>query len=336
MFGELNLNKRLRIVRFSGDTLPSKESFDDLKDVILECEDLYPGIDKWYKKKVEPGVRAKDRIAFVIYNKEQPIAAAVLRKGKNAKLCSMRILADHREKGLGKLLISLIAKEIRDQSKKIHFTAPLQVWSKWEKFFASYGFVNNGPASVQYRLFEEELGCSANFQDLWNAVIRKLPSVIEHFTLNGNTGHSDIVFSIHPEHIQKIISGQKRVEIRRKFSNKWKGASALLYASSPRREFVGEALIGEIITDSPKNIWSNWAEGIGCSADEFASYCKGLERVSAIIFADVNLFKQPILHSQLEHLLDKDLKPPQSYCEVKKDSIWPTALSLTYLLQSSL
>lgn len=336
MFTQFRINKELKIVRFDGDPLISEDYNKNLENIIVECEDLYPGIDIWFKKKVKPGLKNKDRVAFLVYHDERAIGAAVLRKGEDAKLCSMRILPDAQDKGIGSLLISLIAKEVRDKSKRIHFTAPSQVWTKWEQFFRSYGFQNNGPAAIQYRLFDEELACSADFKNLWKTVIHKLPAIIENFTLNGNTAHCDIVLSIRPEHAEKIISGKKKIEIRRKFSNKWKGASALLYASSPRREFVGEAEIGEIITGTPEKIWSDWQSEIGCSYDEFASYCKGAERVTALIFADVKPFKLPILQSQIQHLIQQDLKLPQSHCEVKKDTIWPTALSLSCLLQSSL
>jgi predicted transcriptional regulator/N-acetylglutamate synthase-like GNAT family acetyltransferase len=336
MFTELSINRNLKIVKFGGEYAPPPDSLNHLKEMVEECEDLYPGIDIWFKKKVLSGLEEKNRSALLVYHDSRPIGAAVIRKGDNAKLCSLRVLPEEQKKGLGHLLIAVVANEVRNIATHIHFTAPSKLWFELEQFFKSYGFVNNGLAGVQYRLFDQELACSANFKDVWKGVVDKLPSIIENFTLNGNTAHCDLVFSIRPAFAERIIRGRKRIEIRRRFSTKWKGATALLYASSPLRQFVGEAIIGDIITSSPERIWSNWKDELGCTFNEFASYCNGASEVSAIIFKEVRAFNDPIPQIQMEQLIQRDLKAPQSFLEVKKQTAWPTALSLSCLIRASL
>jgi len=336
MFGELKINRELRIVKFGGDFLPEEDCFDHLRNLIEECEDIYPGIDIWFKRKVKPRLQSKERTGFLVYHKQLPIGAAVLRKGNDTKLCSMRIREDDQAKGIGTLLLSLLAAEIRNKAEKIHFTAPSQIWFKWESFFKSFGFQNNGPAGTQYRLFDEELACSANFPVVWKAVLEKLPAVINNLTLNGNTAHCDLVLSIRPTFAQKIVTGEKKVEVRRKFSRKWEGSTALIYASTPLRQFIGEAVIGKVITKSPGEIWAEWRNELGCSYDEYTSYCQGAAQVSAVIFSEVRPFRDPIPEIQMEQLVKRDLKPPQSYCGVDADSVWPTALSISCLLRASL
>ncbi|MCK4427593.1 MAG: GNAT family N-acetyltransferase [candidate division Zixibacteria bacterium] len=336
MFNELNINRNLKVVKFGGDYVPRPESLSHLEQMVEECEDLYPGIDIWFKKKVVPGLEEKNRVALLVYHDSRPIGSVVVRKGDDAKLCSLRVLPEEQKKGLGHLLIALVANEIRSMATHVHFTAPSKLWFELEQFFKDYGFVNNGLAGVQYRLFDQELACSADFKSVWKGVVDKLPSIIENFTLNGNKAHCDLVFSIRPAFADRIINGRKRVEVRRRFSNKWKGATALLYASSPLRQFVGEAIIGDIITSTPDKIWSDWKDELGCTFDEFGSYCNGASQVSAIIFEEVKVFKDPIPQAQMEHLVQKDLKAPQSFCEVKKQTVWPTALSLSCLLRANL
>ena len=335
-FAELSVNRNLKVVKFGGDFVPPPDSLRHLEQIVEECEDLYPGIDIWFKKKILPGLEEKNRVAFLVYNDSRPIGAAVVRKGNDAKLCSLRVLPEEQKKGLGHLLIALVANEIRNTASHVHFTAPSQLWFELEQFFKSYGFVNNGLAGAQYRLFDEELSCSADYKNVWSGVVNKLPSVIENFTLNGNRSHCDLVLSIRPNFAEEIIKGRKMVEIRRRFSSKWKGATALIYASSPSRCFVGEALIGEVITTSPDRVWSNWKDELGCTFDEFASYCKDASEVSAIIFKEVKPFKDPIPQIQMEQLIRQDLKAPQSFLEVKKQTVWPTALSLSCLMRANL
>ncbi|MCK4404849.1 MAG: GNAT family N-acetyltransferase [candidate division Zixibacteria bacterium] len=336
MFTELQVNRNLRVVKFGGDFVPPAESLKHLEQMVEECEDLYPGIDIWFKKKVIPGLEEKNRVAFLVYHDSRPIGSAVVRKGNDSKLCSLRVLPEEQKKGLGHLLIALVASELRNMAAHVHFTAPSKLWFELEQFFRSYGFVNNGLAGVQYRLFDDELACSADFAKLWSGVIKELPAIIENFTLNGNRAHCDLVFSIRPTFAEKIIKGRKKVEVRRRFSTKWKGATALLYASAPSRHFVGEAIIGEVITSSPEKIWSDWKDELGCTFDEFASYCNGASEVSAIIFKEVTPFKYPIPQIQMEHLVQQELRAPQSFLQVKKQTAWPTALSLSCLMRVNL
>jgi len=334
-FTELKVNQNLSVIKFGGDYRPPPQSLDHLKAMVEECEDLYPGIDVWFKKKVVPGLDQKDRVAFLVYHNSRPIGSAVIRKAEDAKLCSLRVLAEEQKKGLGHLLIALVANELRNVATHVHFTAPSQLWQGLQQFFESYGFVNHGPSRSQYRLFDPEFACGADFSKVWTGVIEKLPAVIENFTLNGNKAHCDLVFSIKPTFAERIVRGQKRVEIRRKFSDKWKGATVLLYASAPARHFVGEATIGEVITKSPETIWLDWKQELGCSFDEFTSYCNGAPQVSAVIFREVRPFKDPIPQMQMEHLMQKDLKAPQSFLQVKRQSLWPTALSLSCLMRAN-
>jgi len=214
-FNELNVNRNLRVVKFSGDYVPPPESLNHLEEMVEECEDLYPGIDIWFKKKVVPGLEEKNRMALLVYHDSHPIGAAVVRKGEDAKLCSLRVLPEEQKKGLGHLLIALVANELRNIAAHVHFTAPSELWSQLQQFFKSYGFVDNGLAGVQYRLFDQELACSADFRSVWKGVVDKLPSIIENFTLNGNKAHCDLVFSIRPAFADRIIKGRKRVNLVR-------------------------------------------------------------------------------------------------------------------------
>ena len=334
-YHQLNLNRELRVVRLTGDCVPHEGPYTHLRTLVEECEDLYPGIDLWFKQKVKPGLESKRRAALLVYHHERPIGAALVRRGEDAKLCSMRILPDEQHKGIGSLLMGLIAAEVRsDLTGRMHFTIPEELWCEKEGFFSNYRFVNQGPAAIQYRLFDQELACSADFKDVWTAVVERLPRTIEAFTLSGNSAHCDLVLSVHPPHAAAIASGEKSVEVRRSFPKKWKGASALLYATKPQQHFVGEAIIREVIIDSPETIWSNWKTEIQCTAEEFAAYCRGASQVSALILSDVRPFKSPIPKTQMEHLIQKDIKAPQSYCEVREGTVWPTALSLSCLLLS--
>jgi predicted transcriptional regulator/GNAT superfamily N-acetyltransferase len=323
-------------VRFGGTCGKENERLADLRTLIEECENNYPGIDIWFKKKVEADFRSEKRSGFLIYENDLPIGAAIVRKGSDAKLCSMRIREEEQRKGIGTLLLSLVAGEIRNAAARIHFTAPYEIWSKWESFFKSFGFQHLGFAKIQYRLFDKDVFCTAKYSDVWSAILKKLPKMVENLTLNGNSAHCDLVLSVRPKFAQKIVSGIKRIEIRRRFPNKWEGASVLLYASSPACQFVGEALIERVVTKPVDDIWAECKRDLGCTHDQFMAYCHGAKQVAALVLSQVKRFKKPIKKADIQGLIGRNLSSPQSYSKIDTHSAWPTAVSLGCLMGTGL
>ena len=51
---------------------------DQHKTVVLEAEDLYPGIDIWYNKKVKPGLEEGERIGYLIQKNGSPVGEITL------------------------------------------------------------------------------------------------------------------------------------------------------------------------------------------------------------------------------------------------------------------
>lgn len=335
-FRDCAITQSLRVVRFGGAELPEKQALNDLRELVEECEDVYPGIDVWFGKKVKTGFTSGERSAFLVYQDGLPVAGTILRKGSSAKLCSMRILEDSQRNGLGTLLMSLVAAEARRLSERIHFTAPYEVWSKWESFFRSFGFTDYGFAKTQYRLFDDELVCGADFDDIWKAVLRKLPQTVENLTVNDSPGSCDLVISVKPAFAARIVSGAKRIEIRRRFPDKWEGARVLIYSSSPARQFVGEAVIEKVLTKPVDDIWAECKKDIGCTHGQFMAYCHGAKQVAALVFSEIKRFKKPIKKADMQSMIGRNLSSPQSYRKIDTNSAWPTAISLSCLLGTGL
>jgi predicted transcriptional regulator len=332
----LHINTDLKIIRFGGNHRPISESLNDLETLVKESENYYPGIDKWFDKKVVPGLKGSDRRAYVLYENEKPVGSAVLRLGKDTKICSVRLKEEIQGQGIGNLLFCLLAIEMRHSASIVHFTAPESLWIQKNNFFKNLGFEFHGIASQQYRLFEQEFSCGTSFGNYWQRVVNLLPKALENITINGKSNNYDLVISIKPEHANNIVDGKKRVEIRRSFSQKWQNSRVLIYSSSPQKHFVGEAVIGEIHSANPQKVWEIWKDEIGCTKEDYFSYCKGSEKVYAITFSDINKFRHSIPKTQIELLIKKDLNPPQSYCEVQKGNVWPLATSLSSLLMAHL
>lgn len=337
------VKREIKVVHFGGeDLIPNSDWLKDLKTIVEESEDLYPGIDLWFKRSVAPElVRRSARSALLFYDGDNPVAGTVIRRGiKSTKICNMRALPEYQKMGFGKLIMNLILAEIRhDHTKNIHFTIPAQMWEgDVGDFFRRYGFKFKEEAKTQYRqmdLFNPELACAAPYKVVWQKLIEMLAESMENFELEGKFGDLDLMLSLHPKLAKLITDGEKRVEIRRRFNNKWEGARMLLYAAAPERCFVGEATVIKVIADTPQNIWSVWKDEVGCSSEEFFGYCRGRSQVYALVLGDVKRYKSPIFKSQLEVHTRSTLKTPQSYLAIKSNEEWSKAIRVGRLLSAN-
>jgi predicted transcriptional regulator len=304
--------------------------------LLVSNEAMYPNIRSWFRGKVVPDLRSGSRVAFIGYEGERPIITAVVKKGGMAKFCHLRIEDEFQDNYLGVMFFALMALEVRRCAKEIHFTLPESLWYKKLEFFSSFGFRDAVPSARQYRLFEEELRCSAPFSMVWQSVIDRLPEVTHRFNVNEYSMAPRLLLSLRPEFAEAVLQGKKTVEIRRRFSPKWEGERIALYSSRPASALVGEATVNEVIFGSPAEVWETYGPQISCTEPEFSTYTQDCQEVWAIGLTDVVRYRDKILLSQVQALVNEDLIPPQSYCDLDGSRPWSKAVSLAALLHGNL
>lgn len=318
------------------DAYRETEGLKVLQRLLVANEGMYPGIRDWYVNKVIPGLKSSERIAYVAFENEKPIASAVLKRGEHAKFCHLRIHEKFRELDLGQMFFAQMTLEARGRAKEIHFTLPEGLWTEKEEFFRSFGFTMAVKASRQYRNGEAELSCSAPLPVVWSMVLQKLPSLLDKFSPAGFSLSNRLVLSMRPEYAERVFSRRKQVEFRKKFSHKWRGCKAVVYGTKPVGALMGEVTMRDITYGTPTAIWENFGSIGGCSREEFSSYADGSDGLYAIELSDVTPYIAPIGLAQVSHLINEDLRPPQSFCDVKigSDSAWARAVSVARLLHS--
>lgn len=168
------------------------------------------------------------------------------------------------------------------------------------------------------------------------AVLSKVPDLISKFSVGGHFLGSDLLMSVKPQYAGRLLSGAKVVDIRKKFSKKWVGRRAVLYASKPQGALVGKATVHSITQGSPNDIWAQFESRIGASREEFDGYTASAGDVCAIELSDIRPYRAPVPLDQIEYILREDLTPPQSYCELnmQKNPPWAKAVSVATLLHS--
>lgn len=317
------------------DVRSVSDRFGTFREVVSENEASYPDIRKWLDTKVSRGIRSGERTAFLGLLDDIPVATAVVKRGKNAKFCHLRLDECVRDQNLGELFFALMAAEVRQFASDVHFTLPESLWEEKRDFFQSFGFASASRASKQYRFFENELRCSTPFPALWRTVIERLPKLSSLFSIRGLSIVSPLVLSIAPDYANKIVLGTKSVELRRRFSKRWIGCRTAVYATSPEKRLVGEARIANVISGNPDQIWHAFAQELGCSRVEFDSYVGDSIEVFALVLDDVVRYVEPIPLRVLEHLIAADIDPPQSYCSTAASATWSAALAVAALVHGS-
>jgi len=326
----------LRVLRISRDDVLNKtDQLNLFLDQVAKHEQMYPNIVTWLKSKVLPGIKEKKRVAYIGMNNDKPVVSAVLKLGVHSKICHLHIDEGMQNTHLGDLFFSMMALDAKRGAEEVHFTLPESLWVEKSNFFRSFDFGYASKADLQYRSSEDELRCSAPFYEVWQRVLEKLPRIITSLTKTRDSIFSGILMSIKPEYVEKIQSGEKVVEIRRRFNTKWRGCRITVYSSSPLQALHGYATIENVSEGPPDKIWSQFGEHIGSSKEDFDAYTGCLEKIYAITLKNYEPYVSPVSFSQLEGLLNqRDLRPPQSYLSLESNKDWARAVSVAELLHN--
>ena len=319
----------IRIVRLgAADPRQETDHWREFRERIVSHEERYPGIGRWLSAKVAAGLGSPGRQAFLAYVGERAVASAVLKKGQLAKICHLSISEDHQDLGLGNVFFALMTLEAGPSAQAIHFTLPEGLWAERRAFFASFGFAEAVPARNQYRLFENELRCSAPWSTVWSAVMHKLPSLLQRCSFDGRSGESRMLLNLRAEEAKAILAGTMRVAIRRCISPRWSGCGAVLYAGAPIDGLVGEAHVAQVVSGAPQDIWSSFGAMLGCSRTRFNASVAGRNQISAIVLSQVAAYPRPVPRKEAEHLVAPGLRVPPSHATLGVESPWARLASL--------
>jgi predicted transcriptional regulator len=311
-----------------------RSATDDLKHferLVLESEPMYPGIRRWLHNRVLGQLNTGRRVALLAYESNRPVASAVLKMGHFGKFCHLRVTRMYQDVRLGELFFALMALGCR-KAQEIHFTLPESLWEEKRHFFTTFGFEKVELSLRQYRPNERELLCSAAAATVIARALKKAPQLTASFTMLGRGIHPALLMSVAPRHAHAIMRGEKRVEVRRRFADKWEGARVVLYATRPEATLVGQVTVSRIVRDSPTNIWTAFGRWLGCERTEFFQYAGQQDEVAALVLEDPDPYVSPIPLTQLSHWSAQDLAPPQSYQAVEPEDAWGHALVLASFL----
>ncbi len=330
LFGSVSNLKLVRITE--SDVGYDTDNLKLFLQLIKSHENMYPSIMDWLKKKVLPGIRSKERIAYMCLDDDEPVASSILKLGNRSKFCHLHIKQHLQGNKLGEMFFSLMAIHASINSQVIHFTLPESLWADRKDFFRSFGFFEVVKSKRQYRAHEEELHCSADFATVWQHVLEKIPAVIKTLSYLGDTIFNGILMSLKPIYLEGLRKGEKAIELRKKFSDRWKGCRVTIYSSSPIQAISGHAVIDDVKRDKPQEIWQRHKDELGCTKAEFDKYVGSADNLYAVWLKNYEPYFDPISLEQLRYLLRKPINPPQSYTSLTENSEWANAVGIAELL----
>ena len=103
-----------------------------------------------------------------------------------------------------------------------------------------------------------------------------------------------VLLSIKPEYANKIFSGEKKFEFRKRVFKNLEVQTVVVYSTMPVGKIIGEFSIKHIHLDSPQTIWHKTKRFSGIDENFFNEYYYGRDTAVAIEVDNPILYKEPI------------------------------------------
>lgn len=125
-----------------------------------------------------------------------------------------------------------------------------------------------------------------------------------------------VLIAIYPEFAETILSGVKRVELRRTPIRRPFEYLAL-YATTPVKSVVGVCRISSVVSGSPSSLWDTYGKMSGITRRVFREYFEGCKIGYALVIDHAFRCVPPIPLSSL----GVGYRPPQSFSYIPYDAI---------------
>ena len=128
-----------------------------------------------------------------------------------------------------------------------------------------------------------------------------------------------LFIAVKPEYANKLISGKKDIELRKKKPSVQPGDYVIIYASAPVKAVLGFGKVKTIIECTPKCLWESYSNRLGINEQSYLSYYDGYHKAIGIEF-DMIKSVMPIGLEELRRV-DPNFQPPQIYRYVTNEDI---------------
>ena len=129
----------------------------------------------------------------------------------------------------------------------------------------------------------------------------------------------DVLISIQPDYVSKILNGKKTIELRKKPFPLNGGVRIWIYSSGPTSAIEATAFVSHVDVDTPENIWNLHKNRCGISREDFDAYFLGSTEAYALHIVEARKLDKKIRLEEIKKIFD-GFTPPQYYRYVDHES----------------
>jgi predicted transcriptional regulator len=128
---------------------------------------------------------------------------------------------------------------------------------------------------------------------------------------------TDILISVEKRYVNRMLSGQKRVELRRRAIRVVPGTRVWIYSKVPHGNVEAVAIVENVVHASPTRIWRDYGHCTGITRSEFDRYFQGSKTACAIILRQIRRITPVLALGQIRSLLSS-FHPPQFFKKLRE------------------
>ncbi len=308
------------------------EDYAGIREFLIESSSLYPGIELWWDKRVRPSLEQDRRLVLVVDAGSSLEGLFIGKPGNLAKLCTLRLRESVRNQGVGRVLVTEgLSRLLNRNTSRFHVTVSEAAEEGSTSFFESIGFRRIAVEPNRYKSGVDEFIYSCPSDEIAEIINNELSQGIER-TLFGVVptqmpNEQTLLMSLRPEYAEPILQGRKTIELRRKFSKKYEGATIVFYITRPVQQFMFTATIAQVDHTQKKRLWNMYQQECGISQTAFDQYFSGIDHGYAIRLSNVRLVPNQLFLEHAKKVCPK-LRPPQSFQRLAPRSPLLRALDL--------
>ncbi|MEY8367684.1 hypothetical protein AALA24_02840 [Anaerovoracaceae bacterium 42-11] len=106
-----------------------------------------------------------------------------------------------------------------------------------------------------------------------------------------------ILLSINPQYVERILSGEKKYEYRKKLARK-DIDTIYIYSTFPLMKVVASVQVMGNLSASPTALWERTKKNAGITRAKYREYFHGCKRAYAYELGEVNIFDPPLTLSE--------------------------------------
>jgi len=126
-----------------------------------------------------------------------------------------------------------------------------------------------------------------------------------------------LLVSVKQEYTNQILQGSKTIELRKSKPSVSCGDSIIIYCTSPVKAIVGTAIIENVITHSPAEMWKLHSQKLGITREAFFDYYGNSDKAIGIVLSHITRLPEQIRLSSIKQSIPK-FSPPQTYRYFRK------------------